>query len=213
MKLFLSGKGSNTLDLMQEYGLLAPLFPATAAVLVRAPHSLAFLHKVLSDADARVGQGQQVSPAFLVAALLWPPMQQAERQLQEHDITSPKAYQQAAMQLLAQQCQYTAIPRRLSMAAREIWCLQKKLESCHPRQAGDLLEHACLRAAYDFLVLRQAAGEPLAAVTRRWAGVVRRMPAGTQPIEEALLPVEAESGARRRPPRRRYRGRRSGRPS
>lgn len=213
LKLFLSGKGRKTFDLMQKYGLLAPLFPATASVLARVPGSLAFLHHVLRDTDARVAEGEQASPAFLVAALLWSPMQQAEKQLQEHDITSPKAYQQAAMQLLAQQCQYTAIPRRLSMAAREIWCLQKKLESCHPRQAGDVLEHVCLRAAYDFLVLRQAAGEPLAAVTRRWAGVVRRMPAETQPIEDALQPLDTEAGARRRPPRRRYRGRRPGRPS
>jgi len=210
LKLFLSGKGCRTIEMMREYGLLSFLFPATESVLARDSQGLQFLEKALQDTDARAAEGKPVSPAFLVAVLLWPPMRQAERKLQEQDIDSPEAYQQAAAQLFAQQCRYTAIPRRFSMAAREVWFLQKRLESDRSRQVETLLQNSCFRAAYDFLLLREAAGEKVGGAVRRWTGVLRRMQTEAEPARPGAQLADAESRPRRSRPRRRYRNRRPG---
>ena len=42
---------------------------------------------------------------------------------------------------------------------REIWEFQLRLERRHGKKAAELVEHRRFRAAYDFLLLREQAGE------------------------------------------------------
>jgi poly(A) polymerase len=52
-----------------------------------------------------------------------------------------------------------ATPRRFSLPMRDIWMLQLRLENKGGRRSVRALGHPRFRAAYDFLLLRAAAGE------------------------------------------------------
>lgn len=160
LKLLMSGQGEETFELLYRYDLFAPLFPDTDEALEHnADYTLRLIRLALRNTDERVRQDRPVTPAFLFAALLWPALPQRISELEERGVPSVPAQQQAAQELLAEQCRHTAIPKRFSIPLREIWDLQPRLERRSGRRADQMLEHPRFRAAYDFLLLREAAGE------------------------------------------------------
>ena len=69
------------------------------------------------------------------------------------------ALQQAGQRAISRQTERTAITRFTAQALREIWEMQPRLENPRPRQVEALRVQQRFRAAYDFLVLREKAGE------------------------------------------------------
>jgi poly(A) polymerase len=107
------------------------------------------------------------------------------------------ATQQATQTTLDRQQQLTGIPRRFSQPMREIWELQARLQRRDSRRALTLLEHPRLRAAYDFLLLREQAGEALGDIGAWWTEF---MAADEEQREHLLRQVATprNSGSRRR---------------
>ncbi|MGO0309240.1 polynucleotide adenylyltransferase PcnB [Endozoicomonas acroporae] len=172
LKLLQSGQGVRTFELLQEYQLFGPLFPATAHCLHEQDRLAGHLIiEALKSTDKRVRQNRPVTPAFLFAALLWAPMRRMARELMDQGIPPVPAFQQASMTVITNQCHHTAIPRRFSMVVRDIWDLQIRLERRQPKLIETLLEHPKFRAAYDFLVLREQAGENLSAAGQWWTEI------------------------------------------
>ncbi len=160
LKLFLSGYAEHTFELLLEHELFAPLFPATAVALERNPDYVGqLIRQALVNTDERIAQGKTVTPAFLFAALLWPALPARALALQERGLPPIPAMQEAAHLVLTEQCRRTAIPKRFTLPAREIWDLQERLPRRQGKRADLLLEHPRFRAGYDFLLLREAAGE------------------------------------------------------
>lgn len=160
LKLFLAGKAERTFELLVEYDLFAPLFPASAAALERDPeYTGRLIRQALINTDERIRQGKPVTPAFLFAALLWPALPARAAQLQERGMPPIPAMQEAAHGLIMEQVQRTAIPKRFSIPIREIWDMQERLPRRHGKRADLLLENPRFRAGYDFLLLRESAGE------------------------------------------------------
>jgi poly(A) polymerase len=69
------------------------------------------------------------------------------------------AMQEAAHDLIIEQCQRIAIPKRFTLPIREIWDMQERLPRRSGKRADLLLDNSRFRAGYDFLLLREAAGE------------------------------------------------------
>ena len=69
------------------------------------------------------------------------------------------AMQEAAHSLIVEQCQRTAVPKRFTIPIREIWDMQERLPRRQGKRADLLLENPRFRAGYDFLLLRESAGE------------------------------------------------------
>lgn len=160
LKLLMSGQGEQTFALLREHDLFSPLFPDTEEAIEDNPeYSLALVGQALRNTDLRIREDRPVTPAFLFAALLWPALPERIKRLEDQGIPLIPAQQQAAQELLAEQCRHTAIPKRFSVPLREIWDMQPRLERRNGRRADQLLEHPRFRAAYDFLLLREAAGE------------------------------------------------------
>jgi poly(A) polymerase len=101
------------------------------------------------------------------------------------------------------------MPRRFTNVTREIWALQPRLAKPTPRRAPRLLEHPRFRAAYDFLLLRAEAGEPVQEAADWWTRYLEA-DAGARDglLETAPGGVEAHTPARKR--RRRGGRRRAG---
>lgn len=169
LKLFLTGYAERTFDLLVEYDLLAPLFPASAAALKRNPqYTDSLISLALANTDKRIAEGRPVTPAFLFAAMLWPALPARVAQLQERGMLPIPAMQEAAQSLITEQCQRTAVPKRFTMPIREIWDMQERLPRRQGKRADLLLENPRFRAGYDFLLLREDAGEDLGGLGDWW---------------------------------------------
>lgn len=160
LKLFLGGKALRTFELLVEYDLFAPLFPASAEALEDNPeYAGTLIRNALANTDQRIAEGKPVTPAFLFAALLWPALPARVLEAQERGLPPIPAMQEAAHDLVWEQCQRTAIPKRFTLPMREIWDMQERLPRRQGRRADQLLDNPRFRAGYDFLLLRESAGE------------------------------------------------------
>jgi poly(A) polymerase len=160
LKLFLSGYAEHTFELLLEYDLFEPLFPASAAALKASPeYAYNLISQALINTDQRIEDGKPVTPAFLFAALLWPALPARVIKLQDRGMPPIPAMQEAAHELIAEQCQRIAVPKRFTIPIREIWDMQERLPRRSGKRADLLLENPRFRAGYDFLLLRESAGE------------------------------------------------------
>lgn len=170
LKLYLTGNAAVTHELLCHYGLFEVLFPQTAALLhtehEHYPRTL--IIKALENTDIRIDEGKPVTPAFLFAALLWEPMKQHWQQYKDRKIPPIPALQRAATDVISEQIGRVAFPKRFTLMTRDIWVLQIRLEQRFGKKAFKLLTHPKFRAGYDFLLLREQAGEPLAELGEWW---------------------------------------------
>ncbi|MDX1801342.1 MAG: polynucleotide adenylyltransferase PcnB [Marinobacter sp.] len=158
LKLFSAGYGEATYDRLRRYDLLAPLFPETARALdAGEPDQL--IRQALQNTDRRIQQGKSVTPYFLYAAMLWPALQAEWRKRQDDGEAIQPALHQAIAKVIGRQVQATAIPKRFSGPMKEIWELQMRLPRRNGKRAYQTMDHPRFRAAYDFLLVRESAGE------------------------------------------------------
>lgn len=199
LKLFHAGVALNTFEMLRHYHLFEPLFPLTEAVLAEEenhfPHTL--ISHAMANTDARVAEGKPVTPAFMFAALLWEPMRREMPDLDQPDMSEIQAIQIGGARVVTQQARHVSIPKRFSLPMREIWSLQPRFQRRQGRRALQLLEHPRFRAAYDFLLLRCAAGEVEQELCDWWTEIQ------TQAPEARAERVAAGRPRKRRRPRRR----------
>ena len=160
LKLFLSGQGAIAFEMLVDLELFEPLFPASAHALDERPtYTHTLISQALNNTDLRVKQGKPVTPAFLFAALLWPALPARVLHLQNQGVPPIPAMNGAAHDLIAEQCARIAIPKRFTLPIREIWDMQERLPRRSGKRADMLLDNPRFRAGYDFLLLRESAGE------------------------------------------------------
>lgn len=206
LKLFLAGRAERTFDLLIEFDLFAPLFPASAAALKEQPeYADKLIRKALINTDERIRLGKPVTPAFLFATLLWPALPARVLDMQERGMPPIPAMQEAAHQLISEQCQRIAIPKRFTLPIREIWDMQERLPRRHGKRADVLLENPRFRAGYDFLLLRESAGEQTDGLGDWWTDYQEVSDSERRNMIRALSSKDERSGAPRK--RRRSGGR------
>jgi len=200
LKLFLGGAAVQSFELLNHYDLFKYLFSESAERIEAEPLSPAakLVLQALANTDQRIQDEKPVTPAFLFAALLWPAVHEDAIAHRSRGLTPVQAMDAAGMDVLARQVSQVSLPRRFSLAAREIWSLQPRLEQPRGKRAIQLLARPRFRAAYDFLLLRAEAGEDVGERADWWT----KFQEMDDPDRKAAL---AGSGSR---PRRRRRRRR-----
>jgi poly(A) polymerase len=198
LKLFMGGYGGKAFDRMCEYQLLAPMFPSLGRLLKRGDdYSRRLCELAMESTDRRIAVEKPVTPAFIFAALLWPEVQRLQAEFEQQGDSPTPALHRAAQVALTEQMQATTIPKRFSMVVKDIWDLQLRLPKRSPKRAEQAFEHRRFRAAYDFLLLREEAGEDLDGLGQWW----------TEYQQDRPVPVrhEPEPQRRRRPRNRKPR--------
>jgi poly(A) polymerase len=203
LKLFLAGYAAPTLEMLLEHHLLHYLFPETADCLRRDATSLALVRAAMANTDARIAEEKPVTPAFILAALMWPAARQQAQHLENRGDPPMVAMHSAAQQTIADAARHIAIPRRFSQPVREIWEFQLRLQRRQGRKAAELVDHRRFRAAYDFLLLREQAGEETGGLGRWWTEFQELAP--EQRVEQSGS--AGDNGGQARPGRRRRRPR------
>jgi poly(A) polymerase len=154
-KLFLTGHAMRSFEALQRFGLSASLFPAlersgASGKVVADP----LLMEALRNTDERVGKDQPVTPSFLFAALLWAPVWKSAQKLISQGETMHDALLLASDPAFDRQAERTAVPRRFSAVARQIWVMQARFSRTQGKRWKKVLSDRSFRAAYDFLLLR-----------------------------------------------------------
>jgi len=209
LKLFLSGHGVASFEGLERHGLLPALFPESAAALKsnRSGALRRFVIEGLRSTDERVANDEPVSPAFLFALLLWPAFCRTLIALQRQGLAPEEAQRRAADRVTLHQLTTIALPRRFSLPMQEIWLLQSRFASRQRKRVFRTLTHPRFRAAFDFLVLRQAASSEHAADIAFWREAQQQ---SGRELESSLDSLHAEGAAEEgAAPRRRRRRRRS----
>lgn len=170
LKLYLTGNAAVTHELLCHYGLFDEMYPQTAALLheEKDGYPRTLLMKALENTDRRIDDDRPVTPAFLFAALLWEPVRQRAQLLMENGMPEIPATQRASSEVIMDQVQRVAVPKRFSLVTKDIWNMQPRLMKRQGKRAFRALLHPKFRAAYDFLVLRHEAGEPLSEIVDWW---------------------------------------------
>lgn len=170
LKLFQTGFALDAFEKLRRYGLFGHLFPDTEACLAREEHDfpLTFVSRGLANTDSRVEQDLPVSPAFLFGVLLWEPVRQRYEELMASGRDPLDAMMLAGSEVAARQQTRVTIPKRFSLPMRELWELQPRLEQRQGTRPARLVTHPRFRAAYDFLILRAAAGEADTELAEWW---------------------------------------------
>jgi poly(A) polymerase len=159
LKLFMAGHGVDTFHLLRDYGIFAMLFPEADEAMAELPWAERLVELALASTDRRIAEERPVTPAFLLAALLWGPVKLRLAEREAEGMPPIPALQAAAQQVITRQLQHVSIPKRFSMPMRDIWDLQQRLPLRRGRRVFQTREHPRFRAAYDLLLLREEAAE------------------------------------------------------
>jgi poly(A) polymerase len=188
LKLFLAGYATATFDQLHQHDLLQYLFPETHAEIQRDEKALALVRAAMESTDKRIAIGKPVTPAFILAALLWPSVERQALQLQERGDPPIPAMHSAGQQVVSKAARHISIPKRFSQPMREIWEFQLRLQNRRGRRAAELVDHRRFRAAYDFLLLREQAGEETGNLGSWWTDFQEL------PMEQRLEQAAREKG-------------------
>ena len=211
LKLFLSGHGARSLEVLRRRGLLDVLLPATASYLNKHPDSLVekVLVQGLKNTDERALAGKPVTPTYLFALLLYGPI------AREIESSPPQHWHElhtileACDRAVREAQKHMSIPRRFSLGLREMFALQPRLEHPRGRRALRVLEHPRFRAAYDLLLLRAEHGLASMDTAKWWTRIQEVSPDERARMADDMNPQGGPprpTGSRRGPRRRRRGG-------
>jgi len=171
IKLLMSGYAVKVFQLLVTAQLFEPLFPQvnqTIASDERGEFYRNLIQAGLRNTDIRIQSGKPVTPAFLFAVLLWPEVDRHWRHLRKQGISDFPAMQRAGHIALKNQLTQISIPKRFSLMMKEIWEFQLRLTKTQGKRPVQLVQQPRFRAAYDFLLLREQAGETLNGLGAWW---------------------------------------------
>lgn len=205
LKLFASGKAVANFEQLREFNLFGYFFPAVDQQLNQEANDFIadFILLAMQNTDRRIRNEQRVTPAFLIAAMLWYPLQEHIKRLHASAQLSPQdAFFSALSEIMAEQQRSIAIPKRFQLVMKDIWILQDKLARRDGKRAYKAFEHPKFRAGYDFLLLRaEIEGGSLVDLAKWWTDF-QDAPRDTQ--EQMIKSVvPSKLGARRTTRKRR----------
>jgi poly(A) polymerase len=216
LKLFLTGHGVRSLEVLRRRGLLAVLYPEVENCLISNPGGPVeqLLLAGLADTDERVKAGKSVTPTFLFTLLLYGPIAARIEQQPPEKWGDVATILDACDAAIREAHKRVTIPRRFSLGVRDMFALQPQLERPRSRRVLRLIEQPRFRAAYDLLLLRAKVGMAPQQLVDWWSALQAADAEGRMQMALALEAARGHrggSGGEGQParPRRRRRRRRS----
>ena len=198
LKMLLSGNAVECVRVLRELELHHGLLPLLDTAL-EDPDTGPFAMAALRATDERLAGDKPVSPAFLLAALLWGQVEKNLRRFESDGMATVPALHSAMHEALDAQRETLAIPRRFDATMKELWLMQPRFLQRGGHRPFRLLEHPRFRAAYDFFALRAASANAPQEAAKWW----ERFQDAT-PDERSRMLKDDESGPKKK--RRRRRG-------
>ena len=194
LKLLLSGNAVECVRVLRELQLHHGLLPLLDTAL-EDPATGPFAMAALRATDARLAADKPVSPAFLLAALLWGQVEKNLAKHTEEGAPTVPAMHSAMHEALDAQRDTLAIPRRFDATMKELWLMQPRFLQRGGSRPHRLLEHPRFRAAYDFFALRAESANAPQEAAKWWE---KFQDANADQREAMLMGDEAGPKKRRR---------------
>jgi poly(A) polymerase len=194
LKLLLSGNAVECVRVLRELELHHGLLPLLDTAL-EDPQTGPFAMAALRATDERLAGDKPVSPAFLLAALLWGQVEKNLKKFEGQGQASVPALHSAMHEALDVQRDTLAIPRRFDATMKELWLMQPRFLQRGGHRPFRLLEHPRFRAAYDFFALRAASANAPQEAASWWE---RFQDASPDERERMLMSDEAAPKKKRR---------------
>jgi poly(A) polymerase len=209
LKLFLTGHGLRSLEVLRRHGILTHIFPTVDAYLVQHPGSVVekLLLRGLANTDDRVRADKPVTPTFLFALLFYGPIAKAIEATPPERWHDLRTILDACERAVREAQSHVVIPKRFTLGVREMFALQPRLEHPRGRRALRVLEHPRFRAAYDLLLLRAQFGLASPDIVKWWTELQEASGETRNQMVDALAPSAGprREGGRRGGRRRRRR--------
>jgi len=171
IKMFHCGHMEIAYHVLAELKILKLLFPKAAKIAKESPAMEAFLLHAFKNTDARLKNGQSVTPVFLTACILWLEFLPLYTQLCETGKNAHDALHEATSQVMVNQRQILMIPKAIQNGIRQIWMLQLRFKKMYGKGVYSTLHHPRFRAGYDFLLLRCSIDEKLSTKADFWTHI------------------------------------------
>ncbi|MGN0903321.1 MAG: polynucleotide adenylyltransferase PcnB [Succinivibrio sp.] len=159
-KLFLTGHGYESFQLLRRYHIFEKLFPSTAGFLDNKAYT-DFVEYALKSSDERYHDGRRNMPHFLYSVILWSSFKENYFKLSlENDCnvqpsTIYKLINIAKNNILVGQNTITDIPMAVENNISSLWSLQILLDQIDDESiVNEVTTRHIFRAAFDFLKLR-----------------------------------------------------------
>jgi len=196
LKLFLTGHGVKSLEVLRRRGLLGVLYPGVEKYLSRHPGSLVekLLVAGLANTDERVQAGRSVTPTFLFTLLLYGPIAAYIEKQPPDKWSDVGTILDGCDHALRESLQRVMIPKRFSLGVRDMFALQPQLEHPRSRRVLRLIEQPRFRAGYDLLLLRAQVGMAPRDVADWWTALQAASPQQRHEMAQALEAARGRSG-------------------
>lgn len=160
-KLFLSGHGLESFNILKEYRIIELLFPGIADYLNNQNY-LNFIEYSLSSSDKRYAENKRNMPHFLYAVMLFSVFNRSvfELKMRAKSLICPLSTDEIVKLTLdsvfKEQDKVTAIPMVVADNIKSIWRMQINLleYTDNLEKADKIYQKIIFRAAFDFLTLR-----------------------------------------------------------
>ncbi|EXF58621.1 poly(A) polymerase family protein [Acinetobacter sp. 1294596] len=189
-KLFTMGHLARVLPMLIDFDIWKQLFADIR------PNITAFIELAAKNTDHRIQIGKTINPAFFYAVLLWEPFLERYEFYSGKGIVAAEARAQAGLDVLKRQATRTVIPRFAETFIREVWEMQSRLLNPKPQQIEALASHARFRAGFDFLLLREKAGDPTTQGMGQWWDAYQNM--GADEKEKTISQYNRQRAKNRR---------------
>jgi poly(A) polymerase len=195
LKLFLTGHGVRSLEVLRRRGLLGVLYPVVERALAENPGSDVekLLVAGLANTDERVQAGKSVTPTFLFTLLLYGPIAAYIGRQPREKWSDVGTILDGCDVALRETQKRVTIPKRFSLGVRDMFALQPQLEQPRSRRVLRLIEQPRFRAAFDLLLLRAQVGMASQQLVDWWAALQAADP---ETRMQMVLALEASRGNR-----------------
>ncbi|UFS72043.1 polynucleotide adenylyltransferase PcnB [Geomonas sp. RF6] len=201
LKLLLLGAGESTYQLLRHIGLFEPLFPHFDAWLTREsegfPH--ARVGKALEWIDARIDEGEVVSPALLIALMFGEYLEERNQYFRDEGAPPQQATEMAVAQFAGELATTVLIPNRVLVAVREILGSQYRFQKTPGRNAPGFVGRRVFPDALRYLGFMEELNPPKRSLHEYWksyaSGVIMKAP---HDAEEGAAPQKKKRRRRRR---------------
>jgi poly(A) polymerase len=152
-KIFLLGSARPVLDLLDKSGLLAALFPGLYRWIHENNSRLALLRGNLEGLDQLYRNGMPPSPAFFLAALFGPYLEEEMLTRTRDGIPRPLALDSVCTHFMEEIRKTVSIPGRAGSQLRAILAIQPALHKMSPRQPSTIVSRPEFADALAYLRL------------------------------------------------------------
>ncbi len=203
-KLFLLGEGEKTYQLLRTTGLFGVIFPSLNEWVDTEhegfPHT--WIGKALEWVDACVQSGRQVPPHILFALVYGQFVEEKAAELRAAGASALDALVGATAEIMKEQSQRVQIPKKISLAMRDIYWNQQRFAKREGRYPRYFLRRPGFTDAFEYFRFRSEVTGENKELRAWWKQFIKDNPLSAHEEKEIRKTAEKKARPKRRRRRR-----------